>query len=106
MLYYLDYLDSSKTSTQLTPSLSQGTVYKRNPFLTKNGVWGHREWLFVDPGALTMGDSCADSLAGTFQVGGEAADHVPGCRAASINLDWSCSSLSTSPWALQRGQRR
>ncbi|RMC17918.1 hypothetical protein DUI87_05587 [Hirundo rustica rustica] len=73
MLYYLDLdsLDSIKISMQLTPALPQGTVYQRNPFLTKNGVWGHREWLFVDPADLIMGDSYADSLAGTFQVGGD-----------------------------------
>lgn len=33
-----------------------------------------------------MWDSYADSLAGAFQVGGEAAGHVPGCRAASHQL--------------------
>lgn len=33
-----------------------------------------------------MGDSYADSLAGTFQVGNEAEGHVPGCRAASHRL--------------------
>lgn len=88
MLYYLDldYLDSSKTSMWLMSALPQGTVYQRNPFLTKNGAWGQRQWLFVDPEALMMGDSYADSLARTFQVEDEAADHVPGCRAASHQL--------------------
>lgn len=107
MLYYLDldYLDSSKTSIQLTPTLSQGTVYQRNPLLTKNGVWGHREWLFVDPGALIMGDSYADSLAGTFQVGGEAADHVPGCRAASHQPRLRLLIPAQLTRALQKGQR-
>lgn len=36
MLYYLD--SASKTIMQLTPPLPQGTVYQRNPFLTKKGV--------------------------------------------------------------------
>lgn len=84
MLYYLD--SASKTSMRLMPALPQGTVYQRNPFLTKNGVWGYGRWLSVNPAALMMGSSYADSLSGTFQVGGEAAGHVPGCRAESHQL--------------------
>lgn len=71
---------------RLMPALPQGTMYQRNPFLTKNGVWGYGQWLSVNPAALMMGSSYVDSLSGTFQAGDEAAGHVPGCRAESHQL--------------------